>query len=158
MQSPFPCSPLIDEWSWKNSHIEKKTQPNKEFFVSNLIIFIFHKNLPLDKLEAGDIKYGDILVKFQSKKYQNNVFLVSNLGIFVLAWHSLLWQIRECWFKIWQNVFIFLAPKYLNKSFLVPKLEILIFFSFLNFPIRQIWVFWFEIWQYCFQFPAKIPK
>ena len=40
---------------------------NKAFLVPNLGIFLFSQNLQLDKFQGGDLKYNNIIFKFQPK-------------------------------------------------------------------------------------------
>ena len=41
--------------------------PNKAFLVPNLGIFLFSQNLQLDKFQGGDLKYNNVVFKFQPK-------------------------------------------------------------------------------------------
>ena len=40
MPSPFPCSPVIREYSWKKTEIEKK----KSYNIKNLDVFVMNRN------------------------------------------------------------------------------------------------------------------
>ena len=60
MPSPFPCSPVIREWSWKKTQIEKKQKKNRSW----------HKNPKTDmSVDVGALQNVTKLTGFLSTTF-----------------------------------------------------------------------------------------
>ena len=55
MTSPFPCSPVIGEWSWKKTQIEKKYSSNATDAGNDQSMFIL---TILEKVKETRLKFS----------------------------------------------------------------------------------------------------
>ena len=78
--------------------------------------------MQLDEFYGADFKYGNIIFKFQPKKYPNKAFLVPNWRILIFAPNLETRQIWGRWFEM-TIVFSNSSPKIRRWSIFGPKFK-----------------------------------
>ena len=109
MPSPFPCSPVTREWSWKKIQIEKK----KKGIFCTLVLIKLNTTLAL-------ISSYWCFLHTRLKSEMKTLFLESDKIIFLLKLTLQRIQDHNCRLKI--N--IKLCSNYLNKNFNMKKFNI----------------------------------